>query len=98
MSPRPPSPRKPKALREGSTIAWFAPGSPPSIPPEQFAGLAELRRLGFKDVESHKLRPDGYFAAPLAERLDGFWHAVNRPDIAGLIGLRGGYGSTYLLG
>jgi muramoyltetrapeptide carboxypeptidase len=97
MSPRPPFPRKPKALREGSTIAWFAPGSPPSIPPEQFAGLSELRRLGFKDVAAHKLQPTGYFATPVAERLNGFLDAANRPDLAGLIGLRGGYGSTYLL-
>jgi muramoyltetrapeptide carboxypeptidase len=43
------------------------------------------------------LQPSGYFAAPLAERLGGFIDAANRPDISGLIGLRGGYGSTYLL-
>jgi muramoyltetrapeptide carboxypeptidase len=97
MSQRPETPRKPKALRKGSTVAWFAPGSPPSIPPQQFAGLLELRRLGFKDVEAHELRPNGYFSAPLDERLQGFLNAANRPDISGLIGLRGGYGSTYLL-
>jgi muramoyltetrapeptide carboxypeptidase len=90
--------RKPKALRAGSTIAWFASGSPASIPPDQFAGLVELRRLGFKDLAAHKLQPSGYFAAPLAERLKGFLDGANRPDVAGLIGLRGGYGSTYLLG
>jgi len=97
MSARPTLPRKPKALRAGSTIAWFASGSPPSIPPEQFAGLSELRRLGFKDVQAHKLQPNGYLAAPLVERLGGFVNAANQGDISGLIGLRGGYGSTYFL-
>ncbi len=98
MSPRPPSPRKPKALREGSTIAWFASASPPSSDTVDL-GIAyhELKRLGFRVAEAHGVTPQEYFAAPLDVRLEGFLGAVNKPGVSGLLGLRGGYGSTYLL-
>jgi muramoyltetrapeptide carboxypeptidase len=97
MSPRPATIRKPKAVRKGSKLAWFAPASPPSDMHDLNLGLQELTRLGFEIVEAQELLPSGYFAAPTEVRLQGFLNAVNRAEVAGLIGLRGGYGSTYLL-
>jgi muramoyltetrapeptide carboxypeptidase len=89
--------RKPKALRRGSRLAWFAPASPISDVNELNSGLQELARLGFEVFEAHTVTPSGYFAAPADVRLQGFLGALNRANVSGLIGLRGGYGSTYLL-
>ena len=89
--------RKPKPLRRGSRIAYFAPASPPSNPADMEMGILELRRLGFEVVAAHEFLPSGYFAAPAEERLEGFLGAVRNPDFDGLVALRGGYGSTYLL-
>ena len=97
MSPRPATIRKPKALRKGSKLAWFAPASPPSDMHDLNLGIQELQRLGFHVVEAHAVQPAGYFAASPEVRLQGFLDAMNRSDVSGLIGLRGGYGSTYLL-
>jgi muramoyltetrapeptide carboxypeptidase len=60
-------------------------------------GIFELRRLGFDVVAAHEFLPSGYFAAPAEERLEGFLGAVRNPEFDGLVALRGGYGSTYLL-
>jgi muramoyltetrapeptide carboxypeptidase len=77
-------------------VAVFAPASPA----EQLdvtAGIAELRRLGYEFAPVQMPGPEGYFAASTAGRLEGFLKAARQPEIAGLIGLRGGYGATYLL-
>jgi muramoyltetrapeptide carboxypeptidase len=89
-------PRKPRALRKGSKVAVFAPASPA----EQLdvtAGIAELRRLGYEFAPVQLPGPEGYFAASTASRLEAFLKAARRPEIDGLIALRGGYGSNYLL-
>ena len=91
------SPLKPKPLRRGARIAYFAPASPPASAADMQMGILELRRLGFEVVPAHEFLPDGYFAAPAEERLEGFLGALRNPDFDGLIALRGGYGSTYLL-
>jgi len=88
---------KPKPLRRGSRIAFFAPASPPSDPADMRMGIFELRRLGFDVVAAHEFLPSGYFAAPAEERLEGFLGAVRNPEFDGLVALRGGYGSSYLL-
>jgi len=90
-------PLKPKPLRRGSRIAFFAPASPPSDAADMRMGIFELRRLGFDVVAAHEFLPSGYFAAPAEERLEGFLGAVRNPEFDGLVALRGGYGSTYLL-
>jgi muramoyltetrapeptide carboxypeptidase len=97
MSSGSPVIRKPKALRKGDTLAFFAPASPPADPGLLNLGLAELRRLGFEVVQAHEFLPSGYFAASPQERVDGFLHALRDESISGLVALRGGYGSTYLL-
>ncbi len=92
----PGAPLKPKALRKGSKVAVFAPASPA----EQLdvtAGLAELRRLGYEFAPVQLLGPEGYFAASMESRREGFLKAARQPDIAALVSLRGGYGANYLL-
>src|SRR5260370_35138050 len=41
--------------------------------------------------------PEGYFAASLEERRQEFLGALAAKQVAGLVALRGGYGSNYLL-
>lgn len=89
--------RKPKALRNGSRIAYFAPASLPSDFGDVQMGTIELQRLGFDVIPAHEFLPSGYFAGSTEERLEGFLAALRNPEIAGLVALRGGYGSTYLL-
>lgn len=89
-------PRKPKALRNGSKVAVFAPASP-ADQLDVTAGIAELRRLGFEFVPVQSPGQEGYFAAPAGARLTAFLKAAQDRKIAGLVALRGGYGATYLL-
>ena len=97
MSPAPITVRKPKALRKGSTLAFFAPASPPNEDDEFRSGINELNRLGFGVVQAHEIHPAGYFSGSTEERAAGFLSALHDPAISGLVALRGGYGSTYLL-
>ncbi|HEY6264542.1 MAG TPA: LD-carboxypeptidase [Candidatus Acidoferrum sp.] len=90
------TPRKPKALASGSRLGVFAPASPaPAV--DMIAGLTELKRLGFQVVANQDTKAEGYFAGSSLERVGGFQAAVNSDQVEGMIALRGGYGSTYLL-
>jgi len=88
--------RKPKALVSGSQLAVFAPASPADNA-KLSAGMAELKRLGFEAKSYPAMVSREYFAGPAEERRDGFLQAITARDVDGLIGLRGGYGSNYLL-
>jgi muramoyltetrapeptide carboxypeptidase len=90
------TPRKPKALAAGSRLGVFAPASPADSV-AMIAGLAELKRHGFKVVANQDSKADGYFAGTDLERVTGFLGAVNSDQVDGLVALRGGYGSNYLL-
>jgi muramoyltetrapeptide carboxypeptidase len=90
------APRKPKALTAGSRLGVFAPASPADSV-EMIAGLAELKRHGFQVVSNQDSKAEGYFAGAQLERLNGFLGAVNSEQVDGLVALRGGYGSNYLL-
>jgi muramoyltetrapeptide carboxypeptidase len=90
------TPRKPKALKSGSRLAVFAPASPADSV-EMIAGLAELRRQGFEVVSNQGSKPEGYFAGPALDRMNGFLSGIQSAEIDGLMALRGGYGSNYLL-
>ncbi len=88
---------KPRALAPGDRLAVVAPASP--FAREEFdRGLEELRRLGFEPVydESVFARRD-YVAGEPAVRAAAIHAAWNDASIAGLIGVRGGYGSVQLL-
>jgi muramoyltetrapeptide carboxypeptidase len=90
------APKKPKALVSGSRLGVFAPASPaPAV--DMIAGLSELKRLGFQVVANQDTKAEGYFAGSSLERVGGFQAAVNSDQVEGLIALRGGYGSNYLL-
>ncbi|MDP9338723.1 MAG: LD-carboxypeptidase [Acidobacteriota bacterium] len=88
--------RKPRALSSGSQFMPFAPASP-AEPLRIAAGIAELVRLGFRVADRAMFANDGYFAGVMANRRDDFIAALERHDIHALVGVRGGYGSNYLL-
>lgn len=89
--------RRPPALRPGDRVAVLAPASP--IAGEAFErGIAELRGLGFEPVfDERALASTGYLAGSAAQRAAAFQQAWDDPDIAGIVAVRGGYGSAQLL-
>ena len=90
------SARKPKALRAGARLSVFAPASPGNDEAEK-SGLAELARLGFSVEPRSPKVSEGYFSAPTSERKQELVSTLADPRIDGLIALRGGYGSNYLI-
>ena len=88
---------KARALRPGDRIAVVAPASP--FPREDFdEGIAELSRLGFTPVYDETVfARDGYVAGTPETRASAIMRAWQDPDIAALIGVRGGYGSAQVL-
>jgi muramoyltetrapeptide carboxypeptidase len=89
--------RKPRALAPGDRLAIVAPASP--FTREEFdGGLQEIRRLGFVPVyEESVFARERYVAGTPAVRAAAIHAAWRDPAIAGLIGVRGGYGSAQLL-
>lgn len=96
MTRTPRGPLKPRALSPGSRLAIVAPASP-AEDARLAAGQTELGRLGFASVSHSVSHPESYFSAPVQQRRTDFLRAIAAKDIAGLVGLRGGYGSNYLL-
>jgi muramoyltetrapeptide carboxypeptidase len=88
--------RKPKALVAGSRLAAFAPASPGEDAAVE-RGYAELTRLGFVLQRGAAVASEGYFAAPVTRRRAELLQNLGDPRIGGLIAVRGGYGSNYLL-
>jgi len=90
--------RKPRALRPGDRIRLVAPAS--SFRRDYFeAGVQELRRLGFEPVYDDRVfDTHGEFVAGTAEsRAEAIGSAWRDPAIAGVIAIRGGYGSVQTL-
>jgi muramoyltetrapeptide carboxypeptidase len=89
--------RKPRALTPGDRLAIVAPASP--FTRDEFdAGLQEIRRLGFVPVYDDSVFARRRYVAGSPEVRAAAIHAAWRdPSIAGLIGVRGGYGSAQLL-
>ncbi|MGB8476440.1 MAG: LD-carboxypeptidase [Candidatus Acidiferrum sp.] len=88
--------RKPRALDSRSVLMPFAPASPAEFA-KVVAGAEELRRLGFGVADSTPLAAEGYFAGSAPERQGEFLSALEREDVDGLVAIRGGYGSNYIL-
>jgi muramoyltetrapeptide carboxypeptidase len=88
---------KPPALRTGDKIGLIAPAS--SFKREAFdTGCDRLRQMGYEPVYSPSIFDrDLYFAGRAERRLRELQDMLERDDIAALIGVRGGYGSNYLL-
>jgi len=89
--------RKPKALREGDTIAVVAPASP--VGRERLeAGAAELRRLGYRvRYRDDITAADTFFAGAHSRRAAEFLDALHDPEVAAVFCARGGYGCNYLI-
>jgi muramoyltetrapeptide carboxypeptidase len=88
---------KPCALEPGSRLAVVAPAS--AFSRQEFdAGVAEIERLGFVPVydESVFARLE-YVAGSASLRADAIRRAIADPSIAGIIAVRGGFGSAHLL-
>src|SRR5436190_9317314 len=88
---------KPRALTPGDHLAVIAPASP--FTREDFdRGVDELRRLGFEPVYDESVFARRRYVAGAPDVRAAAIHAAWRdPSIAGLIGVRGGYGSVQLL-
>src|SRR6476646_2789191 len=90
------APRKPKALRSGARLGVIAPASPGEEASAE-RGLAELEQLGFVIQRRRAIASEGYFAATITERRSELVRALSDTGIDGVIAVRGGYGSNYLL-
>ena len=88
---------KPRALAPGDRLAIVAPASP--FTREEFdRGVAELRRLGFEPVYDESVfARQRYVAGSAAVRAAAIHAAWRDPSIAGVIAVRGGYGSAQVL-
>jgi muramoyltetrapeptide carboxypeptidase len=89
-------PRRPRALTTGARIGVFAPASP-AEEKSVSAGIDELRGLGFAPCEFAARKPEAYFAGTEAARREEFIVLLKDSGVDGLVALRGGYGSNYLL-
>ncbi|HEY7449700.1 MAG TPA: LD-carboxypeptidase [Vicinamibacterales bacterium] len=88
---------KPRALRPDDRIAVVAPASPLDRD-EFFVGIAELERLGFKPVyDDSVFAQEGYVAGSATLRRDALRRAWQDPSVAGVVAVRGGYGSVQAL-
>jgi muramoyltetrapeptide carboxypeptidase len=88
--------RKPRALHSGSVLQVFAPASPGNA---EFvaAGLKELKKLGFEVAKTEGFGSEGYFAGSKENRRDELNTGLAKKEVDGLVAMRGGYGSNYLL-
>ncbi len=88
---------KPRALTPGSRLALVAPASP--FDRDEFErGVAEVRALGLEPVyEPSVFARASYVAGAPSLRAEAFCRAWADPSIAGLMAVRGGYGSAQLL-
>jgi muramoyltetrapeptide carboxypeptidase len=88
---------KARALKPGDRLAVVAPASP--FAREDFErGIDEIRRLGFVPVyDDTVFARDRYVAGPPQVRAAAIQAAWRDESIAGVIGVRGGYGSIQLL-
>ena len=89
--------RRPRALRAGDRIALIAPASP--FDRAVFdRGAEEVRGLGFTPVFEPSVFAQRRYVAGSAEgRARAFAAAWRDPSIAGVLAVRGGYGSAQLL-
>ena len=88
---------KPRALRSGDRLAVVAPASP--FDRQRFeAGVRELRRLAFEPVfDEQVFDRQAYVAGDARTRADAIRAAWLDSSIAGLVAVRGGYGSAHVL-
>ena len=89
--------RKPRALCPGDRLAIVSPASP-FVREEFDRGVDEIRRLGFEPVyDDSVFARQRYVSGPAAVRAAAIHGAWRDPSVAGLIAVRGGYGSAQVL-
>jgi muramoyltetrapeptide carboxypeptidase len=88
---------KPRALGAGDRLAIVAPAS--TFNRDEFErGVGEVRRLGFEPVYDESVfARQRYLAGPADVRAAALRRAWQDPSIAGLIAVRGGFGSAQVL-
>jgi muramoyltetrapeptide carboxypeptidase len=89
----------PRALRPGDRVALVAPAGPPD-PDRTEAGVALLREWGLVPVVAGSAfagSDHGYLAADDRGRLEDLHTAWKDPDVAGILALRGGFGTQRLI-
>ncbi len=88
---------KPRALQAGDRLAVVAPAS--TFTREEFdQGLEEIRTIGFVPVYDESVFARRRYVAGAPElRAAAIHDAWRDPSVAGLIGVRGGYGSAQIL-
>jgi muramoyltetrapeptide carboxypeptidase len=88
---------KPRALEPGDRLAVVAPAS--AFDRREFdEGIKEIQRLGFEPVYDESVFDRQWYLAGSPEvRASALRRAWRDPTIAGVIGVRGGYGSAQLL-
>jgi muramoyltetrapeptide carboxypeptidase len=88
---------KPRALKPGDRLAVVAPAS--AFKRDEFdAGVEELNRLGFRPTfDEGVFDRERYLAGSAARRAAAVRKAWADPDIAGIVCVRGGFGSAQLL-
>ena len=89
--------RKPRVLTMGDRLAIVAPASP--FTREDFDhGVEEIRNLGFEAAYDESVfARQGYLAGSPQVRAAAIHAAWSDPGVAGVIGVRGGYGSAQVL-
>jgi len=87
----------PPALKSGDRIALVSPASP--FTREAFErGVTEIQRLGYEPVYDQSVFERSMFTSGTeAVRAEAFTSAWLDPRVAGLMAIRGGYGSVHLL-
>ena len=89
---------KPKALRDGDTIALVAPASALQTQEDLDKARRNIEALGFKvKAGAHALDHWGYLAGTDDNRAADLNAAFKDPDVDGIICLQGGYGAARLL-
>jgi muramoyltetrapeptide carboxypeptidase len=88
---------KPRALTPGGRLAVVAPSSP--FERAEFdGGIAEIRHLGFEPVYDESVfARRGFVAGEPEVRAKALLDAWRDPTIAGVVAVRGGYGSVQVL-
>jgi muramoyltetrapeptide carboxypeptidase len=91
------NPNKPPALSRHGSVRVISPASPGN-PAAWRRGAAELQRLGYRvSTARREMKPRGYFAGSLEQRLAELDTALRDRKVDALICSRGGYGTSALL-
>ena len=90
--------RRPRALRPGDRLAVVAPASPCAEDAVR-RGVVELETLGFEVTVDARVfaQAGGYLAGEAAARAAHLQEAFADPGVAGIVCVRGGYGSAQIL-